>query len=221
MDALESGKFRGMVAKTVEKELGASIYDDEAKGFDAEILKAYIAAGKPRNKRQWLKEEIGKRFLSVTRPPEWVEPQFVPQWPFCDKKPMVFIGTMKAPNNDVSKKMLTAGISLFIFGAKKPSQHGGFEMVYKVVSQYSDSADNPPISRSDLKALFDYLDRDRTVPCTHTFKETTAFLEERGLPVDETIKWLQNNGGGCDCEVILNTDATWGEWAGRRGDDND
>ncbi len=111
--------------------------------------------------------------------------------------------------------------SLFIFGGKKPSQHGGFEMVYKVISQYSESAGDPPISQSDLKALFDFLDRDRSAPCTHTFKETTAFLKERGLPVDETITWLRNNGAGCDCEVILNTDTTWGEWAGRCGDDND
>jgi hypothetical protein len=217
MDALESAKFMGLVAITVEKELGASIYDDEAKGFAQEILDDFIAAGMPRNKKQWLKQEISNRFLSATNPPKWVEPQFVPRWPFHDKKPMVFIGTIRVPENHVSKTMLSTGTSLFIFGGRKPTQHG-FEMVYKVVSQHSKSTDDPPISRSDLKALFDYLDRPRSSPCTHTYKETTAFLKERDLPVDETIQWLQNNGGGCDCEVILNTEATWGNWAGRHGD---
>jgi hypothetical protein len=77
------------------------------------------------------------------------------------------------------------------------------------------SGDLPPISRADLKALFDHLDRPNPAPCTHTFKLTTAFLRSRGLPLDRTIDWLQHNGAGCDCEVIFNTDAQWGEWAGR------
>ena len=75
--------------------------------------------------------------------------------------------------------------------------------------------DLPPISRSELKALFDYLDRPDPEPCTHTFKETSSFLVSQGLAVEPTIKWLQFHGAGCDCEVIFNTDADWGEWAGR------
>lgn len=75
--------------------------------------------------------------------------------------------------------------------------------------------DLPPLGRADLKALFDYLDRPNPAPCTHTFQETSAFLTSRGLPVERTIEWLQLNGAGCDCEVIFNTDAEWGEWAGR------
>jgi len=45
--------------------------------------------------------------------------------------------------------------------------------------------------------------------------ETTAFLKSRKLPVQKTLEWLQLNGAFCDCEVIFNTDAEWGEWAGR------
>jgi Protein of unknown function (DUF2695) len=71
----------------------------------------------------------------------------------------------------------------------------------------------PPLSRAELKALFDHL--DRPTPCTHTFKETAAFLKSRKLPVQATVEWPQSNGAGCDCEVIFNTDAEWGEWAGR------
>ncbi len=76
--------------------------------------------------------------------------------------------------------------------------------------------DLTPISRADLKALFDHLDRPNPSPCTHTFKETTAFLKSQGLPVEQTVEWLRSNGACCDCEVIFNTDAKWGEWAGRK-----
>ena len=75
--------------------------------------------------------------------------------------------------------------------------------------------DLPPIGRSDVKTLFDYLDRANPPLCTHTMKETTAFLQQRRLPVAETLEWLHENGAGCDCEVIFNVDAEWGEWAGR------
>ena len=75
--------------------------------------------------------------------------------------------------------------------------------------------DLPPISRMDLKALFERLDQPNPAPCTHTFKETRAFLSAHGMPVEAMIAWLQRHGAGCDCEVIFNTDAEWGEWAGR------
>jgi hypothetical protein len=52
-------------------------------------------------------------------------------------------------------------------------------------------ADLPPISREDLKSLFDSLSRPDPDPCTHTVKETKAFLRGRGLPVEETLRWLQ------------------------------
>jgi hypothetical protein len=77
------------------------------------------------------------------------------------------------------------------------------------------SGDLPPISRADLKALFDYLARPNPPPCSHTLKETEAFLLAHNLQVRETIEWLQRNSGYCDCEVIYNVDAEWGEYAGR------
>ena len=72
-----------------------------------------------------------------------------------------------------------------------------------------------PISSAELRALFDWLDREDPPPCTHTFKETIEFLSPRSLPVAATIDWLQANGAGCDCEVIFNTEAEWGEHVGR------
>jgi len=79
----------------------------------------------------------------------------------------------------------------------------------------------PPLSREQLKSLFETLDRPNPAPCTHTMKETTAFLQEHNLPVEKTIAWLHENGAGCDCEVIFNTDAEWGEWAGRILDEDE
>jgi hypothetical protein len=73
----------------------------------------------------------------------------------------------------------------------------------------------PLIQKEDLRALFDHLDRPNPEPCTHTFKETTSFLQKKKLPVATTLRWLQENGAGCDCEVIYNVDAQWGEWTGR------
>jgi len=78
----------------------------------------------------------------------------------------------------------------------------------------------PPLSRAELKALFDELDPPNPPPCTHTFKEARAFLVRRSLPVEETLRWLLRNGAGCDCEVIYNTEAEWGEWAGRAPNDD-
>lgn len=89
--------------------------------------------------------------------------------------------------------------------------------------QQSSSEGDLPISEPDLKALFDHLDRPDPDPCTHTMRETEAFLRARGLPVESTLRWLASQGAGCDCEVIFNVDAEWGERVGREPppDDDD
>lgn len=77
----------------------------------------------------------------------------------------------------------------------------------------------PPISHSDLRALFDFLDRPNPPPCKHDHRETIQFLKSRQLPIESTIAWLRVNGGLCDCEVIFNVTDRWGaevEWAPTR-----
>jgi len=74
---------------------------------------------------------------------------------------------------------------------------------------------NMPFSKSDLKSLLDYLDRPNPPVCTHTFKETLEFLSEKNLDQSKVLPWLQENGAGCDCEVIFNVDDAWGEFVGR------
>lgn len=78
-----------------------------------------------------------------------------------------------------------------------------------------------PISSEHLRELFDWLDRENPPPCTHTFKETMEFLAPRNIPIAPTLQWLQANGAGCDCEVIYNTEAVWGEHVGRTPSEGD
>ena len=42
----------------------------------------------------------------------------------------------------------------------------------------------------------------------------TQFLTERQQPVRPTLEWLHRHGAGCDCEVIFNTEAEWGDKKG-------
>jgi hypothetical protein len=72
-----------------------------------------------------------------------------------------------------------------------------------------------PMPLADLRDLFDFLDRENPPPCDHTLRETILFLRERNLDVEGVVKWLHQNGGYCDCEVIFNVDEKFGEIVGR------
>jgi hypothetical protein len=72
-----------------------------------------------------------------------------------------------------------------------------------------------PMPHDDLRALFDFLDREGAPPCDHTLRETLAFLSKRGLDAERVVPWLREYGGFCDCEVIYNVDEKFGEIVGR------
>lgn len=40
--------------------------------------------------------------------------------------------------------------------------------------------------------------------CDGTLHLTEEFIDENGLDKESTIEWLQDHGGFCDCEVLLN-----------------
>ena len=40
--------------------------------------------------------------------------------------------------------------------------------------------------------------------CDGTLRLTEMFIEDNGLDKTATIEWLQDHGGFCDCEVLLN-----------------
>jgi len=73
-----------------------------------------------------------------------------------------------------------------------------------------------PLPHADLRALFDFLDREGAPKCDHTIRETIQFLQN----VDSTliVSWLREYGGYCDCEVIYNVEDKFGEIV---GGDND
>ncbi len=71
-----------------------------------------------------------------------------------------------------------------------------------------------PISKPDLKALFDWLDETAGERCDGTLRRTRDFLHERGLPETSVTEWLMDYGGGCDCEVLANVEETWGKPVG-------
>lgn len=62
-----------------------------------------------------------------------------------------------------------------------------------------------PFSSILFESLFDYLDEIlEEHGCDDTFKYTIKFLEDNKLPIEESLNWLRDNGGFCDCEVLAN-----------------
>lgn len=134
---VEELRFCGMIASVAEDELSASINDDEDRSFRLTIYQQYKAAGAPKNKREWIRQELKKHFLFVTKPPEWIEHATVPRWPFFQGKPMVFIEQLAVPENEVTKTAASPNVVLYVFGSRKPVSDvpGGWESVYRVVEQ--------------------------------------------------------------------------------------
>ncbi|WP_419176802.1 DUF2695 domain-containing protein [Desulfosediminicola sp.] len=64
--------------------------------------------------------------------------------------------------------------------------------------------DSLPMEIAQLKELLSYLNREDAPACDHTLKETLHFLRTHSLEVDNTVNWLNEHGGYCDCEVIYN-----------------
>lgn len=63
-----------------------------------------------------------------------------------------------------------------------------------------------PLSKEELRGLFDYLDTEIASGCDHTAKMTFSYLRSRSLDPDRIVPWLQELGGYCDCEVLANVE---------------
>lgn len=62
-----------------------------------------------------------------------------------------------------------------------------------------------PISRETFKELFDYLDTQLdTNGCNHDLRLTIEFLNRHQIPLEPVVEFLRENGGYCDCEVLMN-----------------
>lgn len=67
--------------------------------------------------------------------------------------------------------------------------------------------DSLPVPVPVLKALFDYVDGQlKSSECDNTLRHALDFIRNNGLPEDEVVGWLEDNGGDCDCEVVMNSE---------------
>lgn len=119
--------FHGKVMTVARDEFGASCSE---KLVD-QLYAQYLAAGKP-EVRQWLIAELAKWFLCVGDRPSWVEEE--PAWPSIEGKPMVFIGQIGLPENEVTRKHLTWATVVYVFGARVPYRDG-YKTEYRTVEQ--------------------------------------------------------------------------------------
>ena len=80
-----------------------------------------------------------------------------------------------------------------------------------------------PFSHEDLRALFTHLDLVSTqqYECDHTFRETRKTLEASSIALEPALKWLSEQGAGCDCEVMFNVAEKWGEIIDYRAPDSE
>lgn len=73
--------------------------------------------------------------------------------------------------------------------------------------QRSEAEARLPLPRSELAALFDFLDsRLASEDCNHTLRLTREFLWERSVAEEPVVAWLGEHGGFCDCEVLANVE---------------
>jgi len=62
-----------------------------------------------------------------------------------------------------------------------------------------------PIPLNTLKELFNWLGFElKNEDCDNTFKHTQVFITQNNLSEETLLKWLGNQGGFCDCEVLAN-----------------
>ncbi len=72
--------------------------------------------------------------------------------------------------------------------------------------------DSLPMERQLFYELFDYLnDKSETVACNHDFSLTKEFLKDKNADGQKVLEFLQENGAGCDCEVIFNVEEKFEE----------
>ena len=74
-------------------------------------------------------------------------------------------------------------------------------------------ANEPPIAYPALRDMFEYLERAAMLgyKCDHSFTLAKSFFKKCGLPALRMLGWLEENGAGCDCEIMLNVAEKWGK----------
>lgn len=66
--------------------------------------------------------------------------------------------------------------------------------------------------RFEMRALFENVEEGLGVEaCDHTLRVTQRWLSAAGHPVEPVVAWFEENGGYCDCEVVMNAQSHWEE----------
>jgi hypothetical protein len=134
---MEYYKFGGAVVSVIEETFKASLSlpaADQEK-FIGSLFQEYIKAGKPNKIKPWIAQKLERLFVSVKDPPFWVEDH--PSWPWQNGKPMVFLGQLAVPGNEISRTHVAENSVIYVFGARVPTSTG-WKMEYRVVDQRMD-----------------------------------------------------------------------------------
>jgi hypothetical protein len=67
-----------------------------------------------------------------------------------------------------------------------------------------------PLPDHQLQALFDHVNKYVEIEgCDHSHRFTEQWLSNNGITTEPVLSWLEQNGGYCDCEVIMNAEDSW------------
>lgn len=69
-----------------------------------------------------------------------------------------------------------------------------------------------PLTGEQMEDLFVGVDTALAQsPCDHTLRLTYEHLKKAGVSAEPVVAWLLENGGCCDCEVVMNAENAWRE----------
>jgi hypothetical protein len=75
-------------------------------------------------------------------------------------------------------------------------------------AQQEASAARMPLDRAQLEALLEHVEAAvEANGCDHTLAATEAWAAREGIDLDGLHDGLEEYGGFCDCEVVMNVDA--------------
>ena len=134
---LEQLKFGAEATTIAEEELGASFSEDENNQLIKSLYREYTASSDAGQRKDWLRNRLAELFACIDEQPKWIEKSSVPQWPFCNGVPMVFIQQIKVPRTPVSEVRVVPDAMLYVFGTRS-EQVDGWLAKYRVVEQQPD-----------------------------------------------------------------------------------
>jgi hypothetical protein len=129
--------FTGELNEIALKKYSASTIGYGADDFSERIYKEYIAAGSPKDRKQWIEKRLAGCFLCMAKKPKW---KGEPTWPYHQGEPMVFFHQFTIPLTArlSLKGRFPMGETIYVFGSKTPpfpTEDESWKTVYKLVVQ--------------------------------------------------------------------------------------